>query len=79
MVLMAVLPCCPISYECLECLDSPVRQGFYNPSPLNICPNMKKITIEKVLWSLEDMQYEITLPQEMIEKARAAIEGMIAL
>ncbi|MCE5313682.1 MAG: quinolinate synthase NadA [Armatimonadota bacterium] len=59
-------------------LDSPDKQ-FYNPSPLNICPNMKKITLEKVLWSLQDMQYEITLPQDMIEKARAAIEGMIAV
>lgn len=52
---------------------------FYNPSPLNICPNMKKITLEKVLWSLEDMKYEITLPDEMISKARNAIERMIAI
>lgn len=52
---------------------------FYNPSPLNICPNMKKITLEKVLWSLEDMHHEITLPSEIIEKARSAIEGMIAI
>lgn len=52
---------------------------FYNPSPLNICPNMKKITLEKVLWSLEDMQYEITLAPEVIEGARHAIEGMIAI
>lgn len=51
---------------------------FYNPSPLNICPNMKKITLEKVLWSLEDMRYEIELPQDVMEKARSAIEGMIA-
>ena len=52
---------------------------FYNPSPLNICPNMKKITLEKVLWSLEDMQYEIQLSPEIIDKARHAIEGMIAI
>lgn len=58
--------------------DNPDRV-FYNPSPLNICPNMKKITLEKVLWSLEDMKHEVTLPQDMIEKARAAIEGMIAI
>ena len=58
--------------------DNP-EKVFYNPSPLNICPNMKKITLEKILWSLEDMQYRIELPQEMIEKARAAIEGMIAI
>jgi quinolinate synthase len=52
---------------------------FLNPSPLNICPNMKKITLEKVLWSLEDMVFEITLPEDVIQKARAAIEGMIAI
>lgn len=59
-------------------LDNPDRT-FYNPSPLNICPNMKKITLEKVLWSLEDMKYEIELDAETIEKARSAIEGMIAI
>jgi len=52
---------------------------FYNHSPLNICPNMKKITLEKVLWSLEDMRYEIQLSPEIIDKARHAIEGMIAI
>ncbi len=59
-------------------LDNPDKV-FYNPSPLNICPNMKKITLEKVLWSLEDMKHEITLPAEMIEKARHCIERMLAL
>jgi quinolinate synthase len=58
--------------------DNPKKE-FFNPTPLNICPNMKRITLEKALWSLEDMKYEITLPQEMIDKARKAIEGMIAI
>lgn len=57
--------------------DNP-EKVFHNPSPLNICPNMKKITLEKVLWSLEDMRFEITLPEDVIQKAKAAIEGMIA-
>lgn len=52
---------------------------FYNPSPLNICPNMKKITLEKVLWSLEDMRHAIVVAQDVAERARAAIEGMIAI
>lgn len=52
---------------------------FFNPSPLNICPNMKKIKLEKVLWSLEDMKYEITLPADIIEKARGSIERMLAI
>lgn len=59
-------------------VDNPGKK-FYNPSPVNICPNMKKITLEKVLWSLEDMKFEITLPQQTVERARAAIEGMIAI
>lgn len=59
-------------------LDNPDKM-FYNPSPLNICPNMKKITLDKVLWSLEDMKYEIKLDADTIAKARSAIEGMIAI
>lgn len=59
-------------------LDNPDKV-FYNPSPLNICPNMKKITLEKVMWSLEDIKYEIQLSAEIIDKARHAIEGMIAI
>ncbi len=52
---------------------------FHNPSPLNICPNMKKITLEKVLWSLQDNQHEIELPEDVMNSARKAIEGMIAI
>jgi len=51
---------------------------LYNPSPVNVCPNMKKITLEKVLWSLEDMQHEIRLAPDVIERARRALEAMIA-
>lgn len=42
-----------------------------------ICPNMKKITLEKILWSLEDMQYKITIPQQIAEKARKALDRMV--
>jgi len=51
---------------------------FYNPSPLNICPNMKKITLEKLLWCLEDKKYEITLNSEIIEKSQNAMRAMIS-
>ena len=44
-----------------------------------ICPNMKKITLEKIIWSLEDMQYQITVPKEIAEKARLALDRMIAV
>lgn len=52
---------------------------FYNPSPVNVCPNMKKINLEKILWSLEDMQPAIELPGDVISRARRAIERMIGL
>jgi quinolinate synthase len=44
---------------------------------MGICPNMKKITLEKILWSLEDMQYKITVPQQIAEKARKALDRMV--
>lgn len=52
---------------------------FYSPTDRTICPNMKKNTLEKVAWSLEDMQYKIELSQETIDRARASIERMIAV
>lgn len=42
-----------------------------------ICPNMKKITLEKVLWSFEDMHYKVTVPQEIRIKAKKALDRMV--
>ncbi|MDD2599642.1 MAG: quinolinate synthase NadA [Kiritimatiellae bacterium] len=50
--------------------------------PLNeraICPNMKKIDLEKILWSLTDMETKITVPTAIADKARKSIEMMLAL
>ncbi len=58
--------------------ENPAKK-FYNPCALNICPNMKKITLEKVLWSLEDMVYEVTVPEDVADRARRAIEGMLMI
>ena len=52
---------------------------FYPVTELAICPNMKLITLEKILWSLEEMQTPITVPQAIADKARLAIEKMIAI
>jgi quinolinate synthase len=43
------------------------------------CPYMKMITLEKVRNSLETMTHEITVPDEIADRARLAIERMIAL
>ena len=31
---------------------------------------MKKITLEKIVWALEDMQYKITVPPDIAAKAK---------
>lgn len=43
------------------------------------CEFMKKITLEKVLWSLEDMKHRIQVPPTIAEKARRAIDRMVAV
>jgi quinolinate synthase len=42
-----------------------------------ICPNMKKITLEKVLWALADMQYPVTVPHSVRIKAKQALDRML--
>jgi quinolinate synthase len=53
------------------------EKSFYPASDKATCPNMKRITLEKVLWSLEDLTYEITVPQDIMDKARLSIERML--
>ncbi len=43
------------------------------------CPNMKLNTLEKVAWALEDMQYEVEVPEDVAAPARKAIERMLAI
>lgn len=52
---------------------------FYPASPLADCPNMKLNTLEKLVWSLEDMVYEVTVPEEVAGKARRALQRMLEL
>lgn len=52
-------------------------KNFYPASEKAICPNMKKTTLEKVLWALEDMKHEIIISEEIIVKARKSIQRMI--
>ena len=44
-----------------------------------ICPNMKLINLEKVLWSLEEEETKIVVPEDIALKAKSAIDRMIAL
>ena len=50
---------------------------FYPASEQAVCPNMKLITLEKVLWALEDMQPVIDVPPDIASRARRCIERML--
>lgn len=55
------------------------NKTFYAASGKAICPNMKLTNLEKILWSLEEESYRIDIPEEIIRKARSAIDRMIAI
>ena len=52
---------------------------FYPASERAICPNMKKITIDKVISSLENMQYRVTVDETVGLRARKALERMVEI
>ncbi|HEX6199518.1 MAG TPA: quinolinate synthase NadA, partial [Thermoanaerobaculia bacterium] len=47
--------------------------------PCNLCPHMKRITLPKILRSLETMTHEVTVAPEVAERARRAVERMLAV
>ena len=52
---------------------------FYPATKLSDCPNMKLNTLEKILWSLEDMVYKVTVPEDIRVKAWNAIDKMLKI
>lgn len=53
-------------------------RNFIPASEKALCPNMKKTTLEKILWSLERMEHEIKVPAEIADKARVALKPLIS-
>lgn len=47
--------------------------------PCNMCPYMKKITLEKVLFALHTMSGEVTVDPQIAKDARQSVERMIDL
>ena len=54
-------------------------KDFYPVSDKAVCPNMKKNTLEKLLWSLENMETVITVPQDIASRALKSLENMVAV
>lgn len=52
---------------------------FIPASEKAICPNMKLITLDKILHSLETMTPEVKVPEEIRVKAKAAVDRMLAI
>jgi quinolinate synthase len=52
---------------------------FIPASEQAICPDMKLITLEKVLWSLEEMSHEVKVPEGIRLGAKAAVDKMLKI
>ncbi|MFC2003684.1 quinolinate synthase NadA [Chloroflexota bacterium] len=52
---------------------------FIPASEQAVCPNMKLITRQKILTSLEEMAPEVKVPEEIRLKAKAAVDKMLAV
>ncbi len=47
--------------------------------PCNLCPHMRRITLPKILRSLETMETKVEVPAEVAGRARRAVERMLAV
>ncbi|HUO89468.1 MAG TPA: quinolinate synthase NadA [Rhizomicrobium sp.] len=47
--------------------------------PCNLCPHMKRITLDKILHSLQTMTVEVTVDPEISARAKKAIDRMLAV
>ena len=47
--------------------------------PCALCPHMKRISLPKILWSLENLQHEVTIDPAIADRARLAVDRMLAV
>jgi quinolinate synthase len=59
-------------------MDNPTKE-FYPASERAVCPNMKRTTQEKILWSLEELKVEVKVPDEIRQRAKKAIDRMLKI
>jgi len=58
--------------------ENPDKQ-FFPLLESAVCPNMKKTTIEKVLWSLRENETLVRVEEPIASRARKSIEAMLAV
>ena len=56
--------------------ENPTKH-FYPVKEEAVCPDMKKINLEKVAFALQEMKYQVELPPSIIQKAALSIERML--
>ncbi len=47
--------------------------------PCNLCPHMKRITLEGIYDALNEMKHQIVIPEDVRVRAKRAIDAMLAL
>lgn len=52
---------------------------FIAASDRAVCPNMKKITLDKIIASMEDMQYRVTMSEEIAKRAKKSLDRMVEI
>ncbi|MEW6446622.1 MAG: quinolinate synthase NadA [Bacillota bacterium] len=58
--------------------ENPGKQ-FYLASPRLVCPNMKRITLDKVYQALQRLEPRVEVPNPIRERAVQAVERMLAI
>ncbi|MFC1938633.1 quinolinate synthase NadA [Chloroflexota bacterium] len=58
--------------------ENPTKH-FLPASERAVCPNMKMITMEKILWSLEELSPEVTVPEYIRLKAKLTVDRMLTI
>ena len=65
--------------ELLHRLKKEASGKSFHAIPGMICPSMKRISLGSVLSSLEGMRYEVTIPEDVMRRARIPLERMMAI
>ena len=47
--------------------------------PCNLCPHMKRITLPRIMESLQTLQHQVDVDPSVAEKAKSAVERMLAV
>jgi quinolinate synthase len=58
--------------------DNPGKE-FYPASEAAVCPNMKRTTQEKILFALEELKFEVKVPDSIRNRAKKAIDLMLEI